>query len=234
METKKDIIETEDNSLLYFANEEAELNNAIKEIDDLYDEIKIHYDRVKNASMHANGGRGVLTFLQNQTGNLVALKNSKASLINNKITMKKYAADLALKQKKDMNESQVNNDIINAILDKLNAEEETATIIDVDDITDNNKILEVSPDELLEKRIKDLQKSGDIEPDEDDSNDNCLLAIYLHNKRWKFIGVNELGHIVKGFKVPDKKNFSMKFHKKKSGEIYATDQDNKIYKVIKK
>ena len=212
----------------YFTNEENELNKAIQEIDDLYNEVKEHYDQLKIASRSANGGRGILTFIQNQTGNLVALKNSKASLINNKITMKKYAAELSLKQKKDQDSANVSNDIINAIMEKLEKDNE-GVIIEQEDYHSNSN---ESEEDLLDKRLKQLIDDGEIE--EDDPNiDNAILAIGIRDKKWHFIGIDEFGKIVKGYPVPDKSQYKIHLEKESDGTTIAIDQDDRIYKVVK-
>jgi len=226
----EEIVNDNDQSeiIKYFTNEENELNKAIQEIDDLYDEVKEHYDQLKIASRSANGGRGILTFIQNQTGNLVALKNSKASLINNKITMKKYAAELSLKQKKDQDSANVSNDIINAIMEKLEKDNE-GVIIEQEDYHSNSN---ESEEDLLDKRLKQLIDDGEIE--EDESNiDNAILAIGIRDKKWHFIGIDEFGKIVKGYPVPDKSQYKIHLEKESDGTTIAIDQDDRIYKVVK-
>jgi len=213
----------------YFTNEENELNKAIQEIDDLYDEVKEHYDQLKIASRSANGGRGILTFIQNQTGNLVALKNSKASLINNKITMKKYAAELSLKQKKDQDSANISSDIINAIMEKLEKDDENVVIEQEDYQSKSNDENEV---DLLDKRLKQLMDDGEIEEDEPNE-DNAILAIGIRDKKWHFIGLDEFGKIIKGYPVPDKSQYKIHLEKDSDGTTIAIDQDDRIYKVIK-
>ena len=227
-----EIIKQDENEevVSYFKKEESELNRTINEIDDLYSEIKKHYDNIKQASRSANGGRGVLGFVEKQTGNLVSLKNAKASLINSKITMKKYEAELALKQKKDQNENNVSNDLINAIMSKLDDKEGDSIIVDSEDYSSDDNI-----DDILEKRINTLEDSGEITfNNEIQHTENIVLGVYVHNKKWKFVGIDETNQIVKDFEVPDKKGFKMKLHKQENGSYIATDQNDKMYKVIKK
>jgi len=225
---------TLNNAISYFKDEENELNKAIKEIDDLYNEIKTHYDGIKSASRSANGGKGVLSFIHLQTSNLVSLKNSKAQLINSKINMKKIEAELALKHKKDQTESEINADIVNAVIKKLEANSEENLFIDEEPASDKKSV--ENADFLLEERIRQLQKSGDIELDEENSDEEKegILAILVKDKKWKFIGIDENNKIIKGFPVPNKKEFTIKLHKDKKGRYTATDQNDRIYKVIKK
>ena len=229
----------------YFKDEENELVDAIKEIDDLYDEVKEHYDSLKKASRSANGGRGILSFIEKQTSNLVTLKNSKASLINSKITLKKYEADLILKQKKDMDDSKVNNDIVNAILDKIEGQNEN--IVYEDDYNETSNY-DMDEEKLLEERINSLKETGDIKDtvtdeyvdkdnfklDTDDSDrDDVVLAVYIKNKKWSFVGINDTGKIVKGYEVPDKKGYKMRIHKEEDGTSVAIDQNDRIYTIIR-
>ena len=233
MEEIKDLpqeIENNNSIIDFFKDEEGELNNAIAEIDTLYDEVKQHYDQLKLASKSANGGRGILTFIQNQTSNLVALKNSKATLINNKITMKKYAAELALKQKKESGESAVNNEIVNAIMEKLEKDDENIIYDSSYDENDNSSIS--SEDELLDRRVKQLIDEGAIVEDEPDF-ENVNLAVAIKDKKWHFVGIDELGKIVKGFPVPEKSEYKIHLEKDDNGSTIAVDQDDKVYAVVR-
>jgi hypothetical protein len=218
----------------YFKDEEKLLNDAIVEIDDLYDEVKGHYDDIKKASRSANGGRGILSFVEKQTSNLVSLKNAKANLITNKITLKKTAMELALKQKKDMDESQINNDLVNAVLEQIESRDEDSIIVESNYNEEDSSNFD--PDELLESRIASLKASGDIEDDEevDSSEEEGALAVRVKNKKWSFVGINEMGKIIKGFPVPNKKDYKMRLRKDEEKGQIAIDQNGKIYTVIKK
>jgi len=212
----------------YFEKEEKALDETINEINDLYDEVKDHYNLVKNASKSANGGRGVLSFLEKQTANLVTLKNSKVNLIQSKINLKKISAELAMKQRKDTDESQISNDIVNAILNKLDEQNEDSIIIDEDEFMEDN----ISEEDLLESRIQSLIDNGDIKDTSETKDfEDGILAIKIKDKKWKFVGIDEKGRVIKNFPVPDKKDYKIKVKRNSEGK-YAVDQNGKVYKVI--
>jgi hypothetical protein len=67
------------------------LHEALKENEDLYDEVKTHYDKVKQ------GGSGTLQFVEKQTANLISLKSNKISIIQQMVNVKKVDAETKLK-----------------------------------------------------------------------------------------------------------------------------------------
>ena len=216
-----------------FEKEEEEINNAIADIDELYKEVKDHYDVLKN-NRSASGGRGLLSFIHQQTGNLVNLKNSKASLINNKILLKKYEYEIYLKEKKENNKENVNEELINQIMSRLEKNEDDEVYEDDTNFTDE--------DDILEKRLKKIRKDhggvidglDSTDEDKDIKEEDGILGVYVKNKRWKFVGLNEYNKIIKGYPVPDKKGYHLKLHKDEDGTYTAEDQDGRLYPVIKK
>ena len=63
------------------------------EVKDLYDEIKEHYDTIKKEK-----NRSTLSFIYNQTANLVSLINADISLIKEYNSVKKVISDTELKK----------------------------------------------------------------------------------------------------------------------------------------
>ena len=76
-------------------NDEMEMiNNEIENLDDLYSELKGHFDSIKNSQ-----ARGSLSFIKDQTSNLIAIKTAKLNYIKQKADMKKNTTDFAFKEK---------------------------------------------------------------------------------------------------------------------------------------
>lgn len=234
----------------YFQDEMSELNQAISEIDDLYKEIKSHFDVVMQSS---KSGKAPLSFIHLQTGNLVKLKDSKANLIGNKVTLKKINADLAMKQKGNIDNAEKLQETISAIMERIDSTIEVGVIDSDEDYNykENFKEENEDIDDELERRINKLKKQGKIEGLEqfeeefESNNDNNekeieknkiegILGILVKDKKWKFIGIDENNHIIKGFPVPEKKNFKIKLHTEKDGTKVAIDQNDRIYPVIKR
>ena len=68
------------------------LNKELVEHEELYSEIKDHYDNVK-----ASRGSGTLGFIQKQTESLVSIKSGKLSIIQQIINTKKVDVEIQLK-----------------------------------------------------------------------------------------------------------------------------------------
>lgn len=61
----------------------------------------------------------------------------------------------------------------------------------------------------------------------------ALIVVILNGKKWSFGAINEDEEELDDVELPDKKDYKMKL-KKVDGEIIAYDQNEKIYRVIKK
>jgi hypothetical protein len=59
-----------------FKEEFTQLDEELKSIDNLYDEVKTHFDKIKNSN-----SRGSLTFIEKQTSNLVSLRSARLNVI---------------------------------------------------------------------------------------------------------------------------------------------------------
>ena len=119
---KSDIENKEEPGILkpfiHFNEELDQLKNEMGDVDELYNEIKDHYDLVKKTR-----DKGSLTFTHMQLGNLVSLKNSKFSLLRDKIYIKRSIAELVLKMKNNEEAGAEDNAIIKQLYEKLINEE---------------------------------------------------------------------------------------------------------------
>lgn len=110
-----------DENLKLFENENNLIDSEINKIDDLYLEIKSHFDTVKNSR-----SAGTLTFIEKQTANLVNLKNAKLGMIREKINIKKISSDLDYKEKQLAAKEKENNEslppeLFNQLQDLINS-----------------------------------------------------------------------------------------------------------------
>lgn len=129
------------------------VNLEITEIDNLYSEIKTHYDKIKNSPV-----RGSLTFLEKQTSNLVSIKTAKLNLIKEKINMKKSISDINYKNRQlDNKISSTDNEgslILESLYAKISSEfkyekNNTSEInIEEDKEFDNN--IDINEDDVIE------------------------------------------------------------------------------------
>lgn len=150
MEEDKQNKEINIEPLSYFSEELGQIKDSLVEIDDLYTEIKEHYDLVKRTRE-----RGSTTFLQFQTGNLISLKNTKYSLIKEKINLKKNISDLILKQKKSEDSDTQDNELIRRLYQELLN----------NDTVSKSKVLEIEEseeeiDRILNSKVIDIRRKN--------------------------------------------------------------------------
>jgi hypothetical protein len=89
-----------------FQNDLNEIGKEIEVVDELYNELKSHYDTVKNYKPKKDFNIGndekpinTFSFLHQQARNLIDLKSTKVSLITARVNVKKVAAELYLKKR---------------------------------------------------------------------------------------------------------------------------------------
>lgn len=210
-----------------FSKEHELFDDAIHEVDELYTEVKTHYDRIKNSP-----ARGTLTFIQNQTSNLISLKTTKASLLRDKLNVKKAELDFALKYKKVDEEVAGGSDgIINEIARLvINSKEEKININDISN----------EPDSIdIERQLELMEESGDITLNDNElkikyEKLNVRICIEYTNKdKWNFIAIAGNGDVIGDYPLP--KNSKISFSEDTYGNITASDDDTGImYNVLLK
>lgn len=154
------------------------IENEIHEIDNLYIEVKKHFDIVKNSQ-----SRGSLSFIEKQTTNLVNLKNSKLNWVREKINAKKSMADYKFKEanvnKKtnDGGSEALSEKIVNKIAETFTFDNKLTTIND-----NVNKDMDEELDNLLNE--EDLASvntiTGDIVQEQQEDENGYLFAVDLN------------------------------------------------------
>lgn len=132
------------------------IDSEITAIDNLYDEVKKHYDLVKNAP-----SRGSLSFVEKQTTNLVNLKTAKLNYIKQRIDAKKTLTDfkykdkqIDIKQTSSESNSQFNEAIYNKIMETISYNAKSFN---------NNKDEEVINEEDIERELDESLDDSDLE-----------------------------------------------------------------------
>jgi len=135
-----------------FDDEMSLINSEIETLDDLYSELKGHFDSIKNSQ-----ARGSLTFIKDQTSNLIAIKNAKLSYIKQRADMKRNVTDFAFKERNLNRESSEGMDNFTAELYKKIANEFKYVQDDnkqnSESNIDNN---EEDIDKLLDEQLDDI------------------------------------------------------------------------------
>jgi hypothetical protein len=225
------------------------LDQALAEIEDLYEETKSHFDVVKNSRT-----KGSLSFVHLQTGNLISLKGSKFQILKEKVSIKKSIADFTMKQKAAADGENKDKETIRQLMNALIKHDTTPEMKDIQ-YEDEESTTDI--DSTLDRQIAMLEDQGKIvftdndraakyekmggtpselpsdeeEEDELPASQKTKIAVRVKDKKWSFVAVNEMGQIVKGVEVPDKKKYKMKLTKV-DGERVAIDQDDRMYEVI--
>lgn len=200
-----------------FKEELDAIEEAIKEMDDLYLETKTHFDSVKNS-----GHQRSLSFIHLQTSNLISLKNSKLSMLKEKAALKKAGIELELKTKTP--ESEGNSEAIKELYKMIiNSQEiKTSNEYSSNEEEDGDDDIE----DILASRVSDIRNKKDGVKKE-----KYKICVQVKDKRWKFVAVNESGEIVKDAVLPNKKDHKLRL-KTVDGKKIAVNQDDKIFDIV--
>lgn len=243
MEENKDIF----NSLNNFDSEYQLIDESIQQIDELYNETKAHFDAVRNSR-----SKGSLTFVQQQTGNLVALRTARVSMIKERINIKKIQADFHLKNQRLNPENDTNNDAlitqmaeylikndasVNQIEDYVMGDFESK--VTIENSNNNPNKMDESVDDIIEKRLQSLQDDGQLKLTDNEKailyeRKQVKICVLRKGKAWKFIAIDQKGKLVKDYPLPDKKDHQIKLKRDEDGSIIAVDQNEKVFEVINK
>jgi len=188
-------------------NEEMQMiDDQIDDLNNLYNEIKTHFDKVKNSQF-----KGSLTFIKDQTNNLISIKTAKLNYIKQKADLKKNVTDFAFKEKSISNKETTegidaitteiykkiasdfkyvpdksddtnhydNSDHIEAILD------DELVDLNIDSIVENSTSIEevnvdyTSDNSLVIESNEEILPSNLDENSEDEKNENSIIVVDL-------------------------------------------------------
>jgi len=135
------------------------IDAEIEELDSLFTELKTHFDGIKNSQ-----ARGSLSFIKDQTSNLISIKSAKLNYIKQRADMKKNLTDFAFKDKTiSSKESTDGIDNISAEIVKKIANEikyvpvQNTKTIDTDEENNIDKLLD---EELDDVNIDTIVEAG--------------------------------------------------------------------------
>jgi len=154
-----------------FDDEMEMINKEIDELDSLYSELKGHFDAIKGSQ-----ARGSLSFVKDQTSNLISLKTAKLNYIKQKADMKKNITDFAFKEKNASKESSEGLDSFTAELYKKIANE-FQYIPDKHQLSKEAVIYdESSIDQMLDDELTDLNIDSIVESTTSIENDTIAVV----------------------------------------------------------
>jgi len=208
------------------------LQEALKETDELYDEVKTHYDVVKKSA-----SKGTLMFIQSQTSNLISLKSNKVSIIQQTINAKKTKAELELKSRKgDEEDSDVRfkhlaHELYDVIRQNRNDEDVMNKINGRTELPEEAEE-EIDYDELIDSRINELEvteEKSDTETAENDISDTLKIVYEFGSKELFYMDSDDTIH--EDVEIPEDKQFK-KFIYEGSDVIGAELEDGEIVEVV--
>ncbi|AMS01226.1 hypothetical protein AR9_g142 [Bacillus phage AR9] len=219
-----------DNINIDISKELSILQNELEKIDELYDETKEHYDKVKNS-----GSNGTLTFIEKQTSNLISLKTGKISIIQQIVNAKKTEADIALKNQRNQ-EGGDNSDIreiVAGVHDYIlnnKKDKKFSEIInkqESEDISGSQKNDE-EVDALLEARLKEEQNESNSEKEETVIEEKINDYQYVVDMEKNIYCLDGDYNIIEDAEIPD---LQIEITEE-NGEYIAKDENGKIYDVV--
>lgn len=146
-----------------FFKEELDLiKQEIEATDELYDELKEHFDRIKTSS-----SPGALGFITKQTPNLVSLKGNKISLIKDLVNAKKVIIETSIKTKPEDNQDN-DNETLKAIHRMLLENKKEDYIKNINETTqvETEQFDDEYYDNLLEQKLAEIDENAETPEDE--------------------------------------------------------------------
>jgi hypothetical protein len=213
------------------------LEEALQENEELYSEIKGHYDKVKNS------GTGVLQFVEKQTSNLISLKSNKVSIIQQMIAAKKNDAELKIKIKNANKEEKGGNAIVselsNAMYDLILKNKGEKSFDELVAGSQKNETVVENPeddiDALLSARIAedDAKKAKELEAEQGKTDENSG-NFFVVDVQGNMYCLDPDYNLIEDAVLPEV-NITVVENEEATGndERYiAYDEDGKYYQVI--
>jgi hypothetical protein len=202
------------------------LTEALKENDELYTEVKEHYDKVKK------GGPGTLQFVEKQTANLISLKSNKISIIQQIVNTKKVDAETRIKILNANKGEDGNDKIIRQMADSMydlilkNKKDKSfdEIMVGTQKKVESTSVNEEDIDALLEARLKEEQ-SETIEEVQEVVQPEFIYVVDMDKNIYC---IDSDYNIVEDASIPDV-TITIK---EMDGEVIATDEHGNMYDVV--
>jgi hypothetical protein len=217
-------------------DEVALLQQALKENEDLFSEVKTHYDKVKGA-----GTGAPLGFIEKQTANLVSLRSGKVSIIQQMINAKKTKAEMQIKIANANNgedgASALIKEVSEQMYDLILAGKKDKSFNEI--LGGSQKVLDASPedapdvDAILEARIaeddakKAAENKEDDQPQSEATDDEGYY--YVVDVQGNIYCLDADDNLIEDAPVPE---VSITVQKIDTGEYVAFDEEGNSYDVV--
>jgi hypothetical protein len=205
------------------------LNEALKESEELFTEVKTHYDNVKK------GGSGTLQFVEKQTANLISLKQNKLGIIQQMITAKKTDAELKLKianaNKDDKGNDALLGQLTNQMYDliiKNKGDKSFDELIGAQKKLENAQQTEEDVDAILEARLEEEEKKKDEKQKVEEKSSEEPEFIYVVDLDKNIYCLDSDYNIIEDASIPDVTITITEI----DGEYIAKDEHGNDYQVV--
>jgi hypothetical protein len=211
--------------------EEKMLQQALKENEDFYDEIKGHYDALIKAK-----SSGTLQFIEKQTSNLITLKQNKVGIIKEMINVKKMNAEMKIKinaaNKKEDGTNDKISQLIPAMHEYLLSNKSNKTFDEVSGSGSQKSSLPAPMDPQEEEDIDALLEArlSNEKSKEEESKEEVQVPqyIYVFDVEKNIYCLDEEYNIVEDVVLPDIEVSILE----ENGELYAEDDEGNRYDVV--
>lgn len=157
------------------------LENELIENEKIFSQVKIHYDKMMKASNPAS------RFITEQTANIMNIRNSRISIIKEMINIKRAEADMQLKEYNSTKAENTSDSAIQEtakqvytyLISENNNESDLDKILNKKESSkkenDSIKNYKDEDEDLLEKRMKEIQEARKKEKQEEDIKENDYI-----------------------------------------------------------
>lgn len=206
------------------------LQEALQENEELFTEIKTHYDNVKK------GGPGTLQFIEKQTSNLISLKQNKLGIIQQMVNVKKTDAELKLKianaNKDDKGNDALLGQMANQMYDLIIRNKGDKSF---DELVGTQKKLEEAQqneedvDAILEARLaEEEKKKEEVKQPTSNGNEEESEYMYVVDLDKNIYCLDKDYNLVEDASIPDVTITITE----QDGEYTAKDEHGNIYQVV--
>ena len=180
----------------FFQEELDMIKSEIQASDELFNELKEHFDKVKKST-----SSGALTFISKQTPSLISAKNNKISLMKDLVNTKKIIIETSLKTKSEEGKDGDNATI--AAIHKMLLENKKDDYI-------KNMVTEESQeqyddeyyDNLLEAKIEEINEEAETKEEEIKTAGNIENVKFVVDMEKNIYAVDENYNILEDVEIP--------------------------------
>ena len=227
----------------YLVKERDELNDVIKELDDLYLETKgILDNHIQRKDLNDNislnnknyTNKVNYIFISSQTSNLISIKEKKLNLIKEKVRIATEIEHLKNKLEQNQTDEDRNQEVLKQLIANISS---NSSIINNEIKIGSNEINNLNTDDELDNMIDDILIEDKLEEIKEEDNHKLLLES-LEEKGLNIV-VNNLNlrpYVVDDnyaiYNEYDDAVLDMKFFRKENDKDYVEDENGNEFELV--